>query len=93
MFLLFLLVTKHYLYSFPLIFTDFSSILASVIYRRKSSLESDEEERIKNSIYDNQHVDRNSENHEGERLTSPMEKNKNIIYQGIKTQRPKLVKK
>lgn len=27
------------------------------------------------------------------RLTSPMEKNKNIIYQGIKTQRPKLVKK
>lgn len=27
------------------------------------------------------------------RLTSLMEKNKNIIYQGIKTQRPKLVEK
>lgn len=94
LFLLSLFVTKHYLYYFPLTITDCSSILASVIYRRKGSLESDEEEKkIKNSIYDNQRVDWNSENHEGERLTSPMEKNKNIIYQGIKTQRPKLMKK
>lgn len=93
MFLLSLFVDKYYLYSFPLTFTDFSSILASVINRRKSSLESDEEKTIKQSIYDNQHVGGNSENHEGERLTSPMEKNQNITYQGIKTQRPKLVKK
>lgn len=68
MFLLSLFVTKHYLYFFPLTFTDSSSILASVINRRKSSLESDEEEKIiKNSIDDNQRVDWNSENHEGKK--------------------------
>lgn len=89
LFLLFLFVEKYYLYSFTFIFTNFSSILASNIHRRKSSSETDVEEKIKQSIYDNQHVHGNSVNHEEERLTSPMEMSKNITYQGIKTQRPK----
>lgn len=77
---------------YSVIFNDFSSILESVVYRRKSSLES-EERKLKQSVYDNQHIDGNAENHEWEMLTSPMEKNKNITYQlegtCVKTLTPK----
>lgn len=76
-------VDKYYVHSNPLIFNGFSSIIVSVIYKRKSSLESGEKEKINQSIYDNQHVDGKAENHEGEIFTSPMEKNKNITYQGM----------
>lgn len=52
-----------------------------------------EERKLKQSVYDNQHIDGNAENHEWEMLTSPMEKNKNITYQlegtCVKTLTPK----
>lgn len=70
-----------------------SSFLVSVIYRRKCSLESDDKEIINQSIFDNQHVDGSAENNEVEMLTSPMGKNMNITYQGLKTQTPTLVGK
>lgn len=93
LFLISFFVDKYFVYSIPLIFNGFSSILVSVIYGRKCSLESGEKEKINQSIYDNQHVDGNAENHEVEMLTSPMGKNMNITYQGLKTQTPTLVGK
>lgn len=89
LFLISLFVHKYYFHSNPLIFNGFSSILVSVIYRRKSSLESGDKEKIDKSIYDNQHVDANAENHDWEIPASPMEKNRNISYQGMNTQTPK----
>lgn len=89
LFVIFRFVDKYYVHSKSLIFNGFSSILVSVIYRRKSSLESGDKEKIDKSIYDNQHVDANAENHDREMLASPMEKNRNITYQGMNTQTPK----
>lgn len=70
-------------------FNDFFSILVYVIYRRKCSLESDE--KINQLNYDNQHNDGNAKNQEEEMATLPMQKIKNIAYQSLKTQTPKLV--
>lgn len=67
------------------------SILVSVIYRREGCLESDKKEKINQLIYDNQHIDGNAKNQEEEIATLPMEKSKNIAYQSMKTQTPKLV--
>lgn len=86
LFLISFFVDKYFVHSIPLILNGFSSILVSVIYGRKCSLESGEKEKINQSIYDNQHVDGNAENHQGEMFTSPMEKYKNITYQGMNTQ-------
>lgn len=74
-----------------LTFNDFFSILVSVIYRRESSLESDKKEKINQLIYDYQHIDGNAKNQVEEIATLPMEKSKNISYQSMKTQTPKLV--
>lgn len=69
----------------------FFSILVSVIYIRESSLESDEKEKINQLMYDDQHNDGNAKNQEKEMATLPKEKSKNIDYQILKTQTPKIV--
>lgn len=69
----------------------FFSIIVSVIYRRKCPLESDEEEKTNQLNYDNQLNDGNAKNQEEEIATLPMKKSKNIAYQSLKTQKPKLV--
>lgn len=71
-------------------FNDLPLILAYVIYRRDRSLEY-VEEKIKQSIDENQRVDGNARNHEGKITIQPPEKN-NITYQGMNRQTPGLVK-
>lgn len=78
-------------HSDPLMFNDFFSILEFVIYRRKSSLENQNQKL--NQLINEQHTDGNAENHDGEMHTLPMGQNKNTTYQGMKTHIPKFVKK
>lgn len=64
-------MAKYNVQAIFLKFEYFSSIIDSVIYRRKSSLES-EKQILKQSITRNQQVGENAENHEGD-----------ITYQGM----------
>lgn len=60
----------------------FLSILVFFTDQRKSALGGDEEEKFKLFFDHNQLIGRNAENYE-EMLTLPMNKNKNMIYQGM----------
>lgn len=62
-------------------FIVFTSILELCTYQRKS----DEEETVELFLddNDNQHIREYAENYKGEMLTQPLEKNKNMIYQGM----------
>lgn len=60
----------------------FSSILVLYTVQRKNALDGDEEKQVELFSYDNQHIGENAENYEGEMLTPPPKKYRNIINQG-----------
>lgn len=63
----------------------FPSILVLCTYQRNSALGHDEEEKVELFFddNDNQHIRENAGNYNGEMLTQPLKKNKNMIYQGM----------
>lgn len=69
--------------SFLLTYYVFYLILVSRIYQRKNALDCGKKEPINLCFDQNQHIGGNAENHEGEMLTFPIKKNKNITYQGM----------
>lgn len=80
-----LLLKKNILRFILSTFIVFTSILELCTYQRKSALGGDEEETVELFLddNDNQHIREYAENFKGEMLTQPLEKNKNMIYQGM----------